>query len=363
MKSKTVLLGLSGGVDSTVAAVLLKNQGYNIIAAFMKNFSDTKNPYTGECSYLEDKAMAQKICSQLNIPFIYIDSEKQYKSKVIDKMFKDYKKNLTPNPDADCNKEIKFPELIKAAKKVKADFIATGHYAKIKLKGNEAELHIPKDKNHDQTYFLWSLSQKDLKKTLFPLSNLTKEEVRALANKLDMPNSNKKGSRGICFVGKVDMKSFLEKKIKNKKGIVKDPEGNILGTHPGTFYFTIGQRIGERLGIEINKQSLKSSNVKFYVAEKKKNNTLIVAPEYHPILKKKFVYITKFNHLNKNEKIPSNLKARIRHLSPLISGKLSKEKNKLKFTFSKPLEQIAEGQSIVLYHKTKVIGGGEIRLK
>lgn len=357
-EKKTVLLGMSGGVDSSVAALLLKNKGYKVIGAFMKNFSDTKNPLTGECNYIEERKMAQKIASLLKIPLITLDYEKEYKKSVLDPMFRAYSKGLTPNPDIDCNKKIKFPVLRREARRLNADFIATGHYARTKRTREGVSLYKGKDEAKDQSYFLYELTQKDLDKTLFPLGNLTKKEVREIARENDFPNYNKLGSRGICFVGKTDMKTFLQKKIPKKKGNVKDPEGNFIGTHEGIMYYTIGQRIGPSIGIEIfpKKDKIK----KWYVAKKEKNNTLIVAPEGHLLLKKSKMILNNLHLINPKEKIPSEVKVRIRHLGKLHSAVLNKKSECYVIKLKKPVEGIAEGQSAVIYKGEKVIGGGEI---
>lgn len=358
MKQKTVILGMSGGVDSSVAAFLLKKQGYKVIGAFMKNFSDTKNPMTGECAWVEEKKMAQKIASILNIPLITFDFEKEYKKQVIVPMFKSYGKGMTPNPDMACNKIIKFPLLWKEAKKLKADYIATGHYAGIKRTKKGFALLAGKDKTKDQSYFLSQLSQSDLSHTLFPLANLTKSEVRQIAKKHHFPNYSKKSTSGICFVGKQNMKSFLEKRIKNKEGNIISPDRKIIGKHPGIMYFTIGQRIGPRLGLIINKHT---SN-KWYIAEKKKNNILVIAPKNHPLLKRQIIRIKSLHLINPREKISPLLKARIRHLGSLNKGTFIKRLNSFYFKFSRPVQAIAEGQFIVLYHNNKVIASGEIRV-
>ena len=354
---KTVVIGLSGGVDSAVAALLLKKQGYNVIGAFMKNFSDTKNPITGECAWRDEKRMAQRIAILLNIQFVVFDFEKEYKTLVIDPMFKAYEKGLTPNPDIACNTIIKFPLFWKKALSIGADYIAMGHYASVKKTKNGFQLFTGKDKSKDQSYFLAELSQSDLSHTLFPLGNYTKELVRKIAKQNNFPNAEKKGTRGICFVGKVNMKSFLEKKIKNSKGIVKDPQGTIIGNHPGTSYFTIGQRIGPHLEINIKKPKGKEQE-KWYIAQKNSKNILIVAPENHPLLKRKEVSLKKLHLINPKEKIPSKLKARIRHLGQFYWGTLVKNK----FTFNNPVSSVAPGQFLVLCSKNQVIGCGEIRL-
>ena len=355
---KTVILGLSGGVDSSVAALILKKQGYKVIGAFMKNFSDTKNPLTLECSYLEDKKMAQKISAILNIPFITIDSEKEYKSQVIQPMYNSYEKGLTPNPDILCNKIIKFPLLWKKAKSLKADYIATGHYARIKKTKKGFQLLSGKDKTKDQSYFLAELSQKDLSHTMFHIGNLTKSKVREIAKKNKFPNWDKKSTRGICFVGKVNMKSFLEKKMKNKLGKVVNEKWNMIGAHQGVQYYTIGQRIGPRLGIQLNN---KAENKKLYVAGKR-NNNLIVAPRNHHSLKKQLIKINKIHFINEKEKIQTSLKARIRHLGKLNKGKLIRKNNSFYFKVKKPIDSVAPGQFIVMYNNKRVIASGEMRV-
>ncbi|MEI6732142.1 MAG: tRNA 2-thiouridine(34) synthase MnmA [archaeon] len=352
---ETVVLGLSGGVDSSVAAWLLKKQGYNVIGAFMKNFSDTKNKLTGECSYLEEKRMAQKVASELKIPFFVFDFEKAYKSQVIEPMFKSYEQGKTPNPDILCNTIIKFPMFWKEARKLKADYIAMGHYAKIKKTKSGFQLYQGKDKLKDQSYFLADLSQEDLSHTLFPLGNYTKDQVRKLAKQLKLPNWNKQGTRGICFVGKVNMQSFLDKRIKHKPGKIISPEGIPLGTHPGAVFFTIGQKLGEHLHITLNKPKEHAQH-RYYVAEKK-GNTIIAAPESHPSLKKKIIFLKKLHLINPKEKIPHSLCARIRHLGQKYPGKLQ---NKNKFILQTPQQSIAPGQYLVLYHKNQLVGSAEI---
>lgn len=360
MKQKpSVLLALSGGVDSSVAALLLKKQGYNITAAFMKNFSNKDKKLANAMCWVAEKTWAERIAAILDIPLIILDFEKQYRKQVINKMIEDYRKGLTPNPDTLCNKIIKFPLLWKEAKKRNIPLIATGHYARIKKTKSGYQLISGKDKTKDQSYFLYQLNQDDLSHTIFPLGNLKKEQVRKIAEANHFPNYNKPSTRGICFVGKVNLKSFLEKSIPNKPGKVVDPEGNTIGTHPNSSYYTIGQRIGSHIGINITKPKGKEQS-KWYIA-KKQGNTLIIAPENHPLLKKQKIEIKDFSLINPKEKVPSHLKARIRHLGKLIPGKLLKQNNNI-FIFNKPIEGIAEGQAIVLYHKNQVIGGGEIRL-
>lgn len=358
-KQKSVLIGLSGGVDSAVAALLLKQQGYKVIGAFMKCFSSSKI-LQGECNAAKDKKDAQKIAALLDIPLITLNYEKAYKKHVIDPMFASYKKGLTPNPDALCNKIIKFPLLWKEAKKHKCDYIATGHYIKRTKTKSGFQLQIPRDKTKDQSYFLYDLTQKDLGHSLFPIgeAKLTKEEVRKIAKKHRLTNWDKKGTRGLCFIGKIDMKQFLKQKIKPKPGPVLDKKGNIIGTHQGTAFYTIGERAGPRTGIKINPKYQNKTKKKLYIAEKNtKKNTLTIIPERDKTLTKKEFRIIKTNWIDKNPKNKSKVKIRIRHLGKLHSGKIHENK----IILNKPLPDIAEGQSAVIYKKNTMLGGGEIR--
>lgn len=426
MKNKKVLLAMSGGVDSSVAALLLKNQGYDVTGAFMINYSDTKDSYS-RCTWREERKMALKIAAILDIPLITLNFEKEYKKYVVDEMFKLYKIGITPNPDVDCNNKIKFPLLKKAAKKLGCDLIATGHYARIKpissiknkpiktistksvnlregdhkivshgragVQGRRGvepflDLHRAKDETKDQSYFLYRLGQPDLKNTLFPIGDLTKKQVREIAKKNKFPNYNKKGTVGICFIGKVNLKKFLSKKIKPKKGRILDPDKNQIGTHDGFYYYTINQRIGPRYGIEVKKIHGKPMQ-KFYVAKKiPKTNTIIAAPENHPLLFRKQIIISSPHWINENplenstiskskktfrvnkslgavaggvaDKTKLKLHARIRQVGELLPCILEKKKNKLIVTLNKPITGISEGQAIVLYKKTKCLGGGVI---
>ena len=239
MKKQKVLLAMSGGVDSSVAALLLKKKGYEVIGGFMKNWSDTKDPLTGRCAWRGERKMAMNIAAKLNIPLLTFDFEKIYKKNVIEKMFEKYKKGITPNPDIDCNQKIKFPLLIKEAKKLGIDLIATGHYVRVKknTKG-KFELLRGKDETKDQSYFLYRIKQNELKHCLFPIGKYSKSEIREIARKNKFPNYDKKGTVGICFIGKINFKEFLRKKIKSKKGKILDPSGREIGEHDGVFYYT-----------------------------------------------------------------------------------------------------------------------------
>lgn len=376
-----VLLAMSGGVDSSVAALLLKKKGYDVYGAFMKNWSDTKNKITGQCAWVEEREHAIKIAAKLEIPIITLDFENQYKKLVIDEMFKKYKKGITPNPDIDCNQKIKFPLFLKEAQKRGIDLIATGHYARIKKISNTKysipntksriqkttyELHRAKDESKDQSYFLYRQNQNDLAHTLFPIGNLTKKKVRKIAEKNNFQNANKKGTVGICFVGKVNLKEFLQKRIKPKKGKILDPEGKTIGEHDGIYYYTIGQRIGPRYGFEIQRDKSTGELKKWYVAKKDaKRNILIVAPEGHPLNLRDEIIIEDLHLIDETEKnfkknIPRKVYSRIRQVGELIPTQLIKKRNKIIAKLNKPIMGISSGQAIVLYDKTKCLGGGVI---
>jgi len=379
-KKIKVMLAMSGGVDSSVAALLLKKQGYDVVGAFMKNWSDTKNPITGRCAWREERDFAIKICAKLKIPFITLDFEKQYRSEVIDKMFEKYKKGITPNPDIDCNQKIKFPLLLKEAKKKNINIIATGHYARVKFnkKTKKHELLRGKDESKDQSYFLYRLKQNELSHCLFPIGELTKNQVREIAKKNKFINYNKKGTVGICFVGKVNLKDFLQKKIKPKPGLILNPEGEVIGEHDGIYYYTIGQRLGPRYGFELNRQKNKNKDKpkeqqleRWYVARKlPKENTIIAAPKDHPLNFRKEIIIKEFHLISdsiddfkKDTKTnPKKVYSRIRNVGELLPSELyyNKKKKQFQITLHKPITGVSEGQAIVLYEKEKVLGGGTI---
>ena len=354
-----VLLAMSGGVDSSVAALLLKKQGYEVIGAFMVNWSDTKNKITGECSWREERRIAMKIAAKLEIKFITLNFEEEYKKDVVEVMFKNYQKGITPNPDIDCNDKIKFPLLIREAKKLGCDFVATGHYAKIKNNKGKYELLRAKDELKDQSYFLYRIKQNELKNILFPIGEYTKKEIREIAKKNKFPNYNKKGTVGICFIGKINLKKFLKKRIKPKKGIILNPDGDKIGEHDGIYYYTIGQRIGQRFGIEVLKPE--KMQKKWYVAKKiLKTNTIIAAPENHPLNFRKEIIIKNPHWINEKPKNNTEVLSRIRQVGELLPSKLQYEKGKLKIILKKAITGVSQGQAIVLYLGTKCLGGGVI---
>ncbi len=361
-KKQKVLVAMSGGVDSSVAALLLKRQGYEVIGAFMKNWSDTKNELTGECSWKDDRKVAMSIASKIGIPLITLDFEKQYKKDVISPMFDLYRKGITPNPDIDCNNKVKFPLLWEAAKKLGAEFIATGHYIRKSKDGKK--LLRAKDESKDQSYFLYRINKADISHSLFPIGELTKKQVREIAEKNGFENFNRKSTAGICFVGKVNLKKFLQVKIKPKTGKILNPDGKQIGSHDGIYYYTVGQRIGPRFGLEIDKGK---ETKRWYVASKNlKKNELVAAPEVHPLNYRKEIFMKNFHAINKNHisKIKRGDKikvlSRIRHVGELLPSILKYSNNKYKITLNKPITGVSEGQAIVFYNGKEVLGGGVI---
>ena len=361
---------MSGGVDSSVAALLLKRKGYEVYGAFMKNWSDTKNKVTGQCAWVEERDHAIKIATKLEIPMITLDFERQYKKEVVDEMFKKYKAGITPNPDIDCNKKIKFPLLLKEANKRGINLIATGHYARIKKRKGIFYLHRAKDESKDQSYFLYAQNQNELAHTLFPIGNLTKKKVRKIAERNKFQNFDKKGTVGICFIGKINLKNFLSKKIKPKKGKILDPQGKIIGEHDGVYYYTIGQRLGPRYGFELERKNQTTGRMdRWYVAQKDvKKNIIIAAPEGHSLLEKKEMIVKEFHLISENEKefikniskSPERIFSRIRQVGELIPSQIEYKNKKITITLNKPLTGISEGQAVVIYEKTKCLGGGVI---
>lgn len=390
MKKPKVLVAMSGGVDSSVAALLLKKQGYEVVGAFMKSWSDTKNELTGECSWKDDRKMAMQIASKLNIPLITLDFEKEYRKNVVDEMFRLYRKGITPNPDIDCNNKVKFPLLWKAAKKLGADFIATGHYIRKKKvtnkkdvnskkggvisfnnegvggrgvgSGAKYELLRAKDESKDQSYFLYRLNKNDLEHSLFPIGHYTKKQVREIAKKNKFSNFDRKSTVGICFIGKVNLKKFLQKKIRPRKGKILNPEGNIIGFHDGIYYYTIGQRIGPRFGIDVERGSGKKVQ-RWYVASKNlKKNEIIAAPEEHDLFYRKKILLRNPHWIKDKPKDKINVLARIRQVGELLPSKLIYDKNKkqYKIVLNQSITGVSEGQAAVLYQGKMVLGGGVI---
>jgi tRNA-uridine 2-sulfurtransferase len=358
---KKVVLGMSGGVDSSVAALLLKKQGYEVYGYFMSCKSKGKPMWLSSIDWKEDEKILRKICRKVGVKkLIVADCEQGYEKKIIGPMFDEYKIGRTPNPDILCNNIGKFPNLLKIMKEIGAEFIATGHYARINKTRKGIELLRGKDKKKDQSYFLCGLSKEILEKCLFPIGDFTKEEIRAIAKRNKFPNWDKRGSRGICYLGKIDMKKFMKQRIVEMNGEMLSPEGDIIGTHPGSVFFTIGERVTDSKGFRFNKKFRRSySGKKFYVAEKLSGNRIVIASKGDKSLLRKKVFLSDFKFIG--EEVKTGLTARIRHLGEFNSGKLKKEKTRWTFAFDKGQEGVAEGQFIVLYKGEIVVGCGEIR--
>ncbi|MBU4347983.1 tRNA 2-thiouridine(34) synthase MnmA [Patescibacteria group bacterium] len=390
-KSKLkVFVGMSGGVDSSVAAAVLKKDGYSVIGVHLKCFN------LDGCADrdLEDARRAAEV---LGIPFYVFDFEKEYKKNVMKYMIDGYRDGITPNPDVMCNKEIKFGLFLDKALEMGADYVATGHYVDLKpnfqfpisnfqkkskfkaLKNRKLttsySLFIAKDKNKDQSYFLWTLTQKQLKHCLFPLGDLKKPEVRKIAQKFKLLNANKKDSQGICFLGKIGLEDFLKKYIKSKKGKIVDTEGNELGEHDGVYYYTLGQRHG----LHLCKTAKTPDNKPYYVADKilKTNRIIVAQGKNNPALFKKEINLINVSLINPASTISlirangrMKVLARVRYRQPLFGAELfitNVKKNNYKMVFDSPQKFIAKGQSVVFYERSpstslglKMLGGGII---
>jgi len=393
---KRVIVGLSGGVDSSVAAYLLKEQGYEVIGLFMKNWHDDSVTISNECPWLEDSNDAMLVADKLGIPFQVVDLSEEYKERIVDYMFKEYELGRTPNPDVLCNREIKFDAFLKIALELGADYVATGHYCR---KGEELvngqtvyKLLAGKDKNKDQSYFLCQLSQEQLSKALFPIGELTKPEVRKIAAEQDLITAEKKDSQGLCFIGKVRLPEFLQQKLKPKEGvIVQIPEnsaiyhreiptfaskeeelaffsakynyqisdGKIVAKHQGAHYFTKGQRKGLAVGGTIEPLFVIDTDVNenvIYTGEGKEHpglyrNVLFVSNE-------ELHWIRPDLALKNGKNLP--VLARIRYRQPLEEATLYKVEKGLYVEFKNRQSAITEGQFVAWYLKDELLGSGVI---
>ncbi len=393
---KRVVIGLSGGVDSSVAAYLLKQQGYDVIGLFMKNWHDDSVTISDECPWLDDSNDAMLVADKLGIPFQTVDLSEQYKERIVDYMFNEYKRGRTPNPDVLCNREIKFDVFMKIALELGADYVATGHYCRkgtINKDGKEIyQLLAGKDDNKDQSYFLCQLSQDQLAKSLFPIGELTKPQVRKIATELDLVTAEKKDSQGLCFIGKVKLPDFLQQQLKPKEGVIvvipkeqefykeevlnfdseeeklkyltrkidyKVDHGTVVGKHQGAHYFTKGQRKGLAVG--------GTPEPLFVIDTDVEENVIYTGQgKEHPGLFKKALFITENElhwiredlALNVDETM--EVMARIRYRQELQKAKLYKVDNGLFIEFDKPQSAITEGQFAAWYLDDELVGSGVI---
>jgi tRNA-specific 2-thiouridylase len=393
---KRVVVGLSGGVDSSVAAYLLKEQGYDVIGLFMKNWHDDSVTISNECPWLEDSNDALLVAEKLGIPFQTVDLSEEYKDRIVDYMFKEYENGRTPNPDVLCNREIKFDVFMKIALSLGADFVATGHYCRkgiLEKDGKELyQLLAGMDGNKDQSYFLCQLSQEQLAKSLFPIGELTKPEVREIASKLDLITAEKKDSQGLCFIGKVRLPEFLQQQLQPKEGIIieidkNDPiyskekptfdsleeqlnfdsqpyhylptMGKIVGKHQGAHYFTIGQRKG--LNVGGTKEAL------FIIATDIATNTIYTGQGHtHPGLFRKALKVQPHEihwvreDLRLQNEETMEVMARIRYRQALQKATLYQFESGLYVAFDEPQSAITEGQFVAWNIGDELVGSGVI---
>jgi tRNA-uridine 2-sulfurtransferase len=394
---KKVIIGLSGGVDSSVAAYLLKEQGYDVTALFMINWKDSSVTLSGDCSWEEDIILAKLVARKIGIPLEVVDSSDKYKQSVVEYMFAEYEKGRTPNPDVLCNREIKFDVFLEAAKKLGADYIATGHYARTEKitneKGTFTRLLAGTDANKDQSYFLCQLSQHQLNNVLFPIGDIDKPEVRRIAAELCLASATKKDSQGICFVGKVDLPTFLQQKLAPKKGKVieiaeDDPvlleqhrlfsennftnltaissdydfsamHGMVAGEHNGAHYFTIGQRKGLNIGGKLKPLFVLGTDVD-------ENIVYVGQGHEHPGLNRKGLFIAKDEihwvrpdlALEPGQSVKCH--ARIRYRQELQPANLLMHPEGMYIIFETLQRGIAAGQFAAWYYEDELVGSGVI---
>ncbi len=354
---KKVFVGLSGGVDSSVSAALLKEQGFDVTGVFIKVWQPDFLP----CNWKQERLDAMRVCAHLDIPFLFLDLEKEYKKEVIDYMIAEYQAGRTPNPDVMCNKYVKFGGFYDFARERGTDFIATGHYARTEASADgSVKLIAGEDKNKDQSYFLWTLPQEKLQRVIFPVGNIEKTEVRKLAKKFGLPTAEKKDSQGLCFVGKIDLEDFLSHFIKQKEGDVLGEGGAKIGTHPGTLFFTIG----ERHGFNVTEKS--PSDAPLYVISKDmEKNTITVAPRRPAGLRGAEPHTLELRDTNwisgKAPEAGKPVAARCRYRQPLAECVLSYEAGKTTVNFKEPQQAVAPGQSCVIYDGDVCLGGGIIQ--
>jgi tRNA-specific 2-thiouridylase len=343
--SKKVYVGMSGGVDSSVTASLLKEQGYDVVGVYMKNWSQDLPGF--QCPWKEDYQDAKRVAVQLGIDFKMYDFEKEYRQKVVDYMIDEYKAGRTPNPDIMCNQEVKFKLFLNTALEDGADMIATGHYARIK----DGQLLTGRDANKDQSYFLYRVTQDALEHTLMPIGEYEKPRVRELAKKLGLATADKKDSQGICFVGKVGIREFLEQFVTTEPGDIIEQNGVKIGQHDGALFYTLGQRHGLDVG----------GGLPYYVVGKDmgKNEVYVTTDLQDDRLWRKELQLTDLHWINGEPDLTKQYQVRTRYRAPLVTIKsLQKTDNGVAVVLDEEVRAITPGQSAVIYDGEHCLGGG-----
>jgi tRNA-specific 2-thiouridylase len=353
--NKKIIVGMSGGVDSSISAVLLKELGYQVTGLFMKNWEE--DDIDNNCSSKRDYEDAKRISDKLSMNLLTVNFSDKYWDLVFKKFIDELNKGITPNPDIYCNKEIKFNYFYKYALSLGFDKVATGHYAKLINLDSKTTLNIPKDKQKDQTYFLYMLNQEIMKNLIFPLHEISKDDVKKIAKKFDINIYEKKESMGICFIGKRNFSQFIKKYIKLKPGDIKDKNNNVLGRHEGLFNYTIGQRKGIGVG------GIKNHEDKpwFVLNKDIKNNSLIISQQEEELLYKGKIKLRDTNWINNIPNPNIVYKARFRHGGKLVPVKTLLNNNECILIMENEERAITLGQSAVLYSNNECIGGGIIK--
>lgn len=349
--AKKVFVGLSGGVDSSVTAALLQSRGYDVTGVYMKNWSQDLPGF--ECPWKEDYMDAKRVAVKLGIPFKMYDFETQYRDKVVQYMIDEYQAGRTPNPDIMCNQEVKFKLFLDTALADGADIIATGHYSRIgaRGKGIGARLLTAKNVKKDQSYFLYRVTEEALSKSLMPIGEFaTKDEVRALAKEFKLPTAEKKDSQGICFVGKVGIKEFLQQYVQTKPGPIVDHAGREIGEHDGAIFYTIGQRHGLNVG----------GGLPYYVIGKdmKKNEVYVTTDLDDENLWKDSLSLTDVHWINGQPDLAKTYKVRTRYRAELVECALESSKQGIIVKLKDQVRAVTPGQSAVIYNGDLVLGGG-----
>lgn len=345
---KKVYVGMSGGVDSSLTAALLKEQGYDVVGVYMKNW--TQDLPGMKCPWADDLADAKRVAVQLGIDFKVFDFEKEYRHKVVEYMIDEYKQGRTPNPDIMCNQEVKFKLFLEAALEDGADLIATGHYARVE----NGVLKMAKDTNKDQTYFLYRVTKKALEKTLFPLGEYDKPEVRIMANDRGLYTAAKKDSQGICFVGQIGIREFLSQYVTQQAGEIIDKRtGKVLGQHDGAIFYTIGQRHGLELG----------GGFPYYVVGKDmdKNEVYVTTDLNDDSLWRPELPLTAVHWIDGEKPVEGTYQIRVRHRAKLVSARLQAQGEGFVLVLEHAERAVASGQSVVLYDGDICVGGGIVQ--